>query len=201
MATAVVKQSLLYTEFILHHIGTIDNTGVKTYGHNIAIVPNISRIAHTHKHQRRMMAVNIGYAPHLELALSLRLQIEAHLIGSTESSIGRTIAVETNMIQPQLLQAAEHTLPRSLIGRHAAPQREIIVDYDSTQINGMAIQKQLAVYYPSLAHAKCGLHVIIASTYSQAVAVGVKLIPEKIPIRNSHLVLHVVSPNIMVRHI
>ena len=144
------------------------------------------------------MSVGIGHSAKLEQALTLGLEIHSYLIGCSEGGLYRAVAVEANMIKAHRLKSAEYLFPRSHIGRHAAPLGKIIIDHGSTQINGVAVNEQPTINYPSLAHTKRKLLIIIGRTNAHAIDIGMELIPEAVLLRNAHLHLHMAVVDILI---
>ena len=71
---------------------------------------------------------------------SLWLQIQSHLVGSAEGSLGRTIGVEAHMVDAIAFAFAEDVKPRRLVGRRIARLREAAVLYGSTQPYRVAVE-------------------------------------------------------------
>ena len=109
---------------------------------------------------------------------SFGLQIDTHLIGSTEGSIRGTIAVETDMVDAILLTLAENTQPLSLVGRGITRFWEEAVLHRATQEQRIAVDIELAPLDGDVAQTEQFLIDSRARLDSQLVEFRMELIPQ-----------------------
>ena len=109
---------------------------------------------------------------------TLRLQIEAHLIGSSKGRLGWTIAVESHVVQAIGLTLPEDLQPRLLIHRGITRLGEATVLYRSAQPDGSVVDIDLSSLHADIPHTEGGLVIVAAHTHTDAVDLREKFIPD-----------------------
>ena len=153
-------------------------------------------VASSHHDERRMVAVlvndafrllqqvlvNLLAAAKLHTVVGPRrtfgLQVDAHTVGSTEGSLGRTVAVEAHVVQTVLLALTEDAQPLRLVGGRIARQREAAVLHRAAQMERTAVDIELASLDRDVAHAEGRGIFVVASLYGQLVQVRCMLVPQ-----------------------
>ena len=152
-------------------------------------------VAGSHHHKRGMVAVFIDNAlrllqqvlvdglpatkPHAMVRprRSFGLQVDAHLVGSLEGSVGRTVAMEAHMVEAVILAFPEHLQPLLLVGGRIARLGEAAVLHGATQEQRPAVDLHLPSLDADVAQANSGLIDIFASLNGEQIEVGVELVP------------------------
>ena len=109
---------------------------------------------------------------------TLGLQIHAHLIGCSESGLGRTVAVKAHVVKSILLALAKYAEPLVLGSRRKAGFRETAVLYGSAQIELTAVDKHLRPLNLNLAKAEAYGNIGAAILHGAGVETGIELVPQ-----------------------
>ena len=108
---------------------------------------------------------------------TLRLQVDAHLVGSSESSLWRTIGMEAHVVQTVLLHLREDADPRGFVGRRISRLRETAVLHRAAQEGGTIVDIQLSAHRPHLTDAEGGLVTVGTGEEANPIEFRIKLIP------------------------
>ena len=107
----------------------------------------------------------------------LRFKVDAKLISSLESSLGRTAGVETIVVYAVFLCGFHHFQPRCLVHRRCARHREDHSIVFSSQEHSFAIYKKLSAFGFVFFQTECDRLNVLAAGHFQRVQIMLKLIP------------------------
>ena len=105
------------------------------------------------------------------------LQVDAHTVGGTEGSIGRTIAVETHVIQSPFLALGEDAQPFLFVCRRVAGHGEAAVLHRAAQEHRPSVDVELTVADADLSQAEEGLILVVTGAYREQIKIGMELVP------------------------
>ena len=97
---------------------------------------------------------------------SLRLEINAELVGCCKGGLRRTVGMEAHMIQTVFLHLGQDTHPRLLVGRRITCLGEAAVLHCSAKPHRTVVHIQLAPLYTDCPHAEGGLVIVVAHAYT-----------------------------------
>ena len=150
-----------------------------------------------HHHKRRVMAIGVDNTFRLLQQVrvnllpltqfhtmigprrTLRLQIEAYLVGSGKGCLRGTIAMETHMVQTIRLTLPEYLQPRFLIHGGIACLGETAVLHRSAHPDRTAVDHDLPPINTDTTHTKRCLIVIMAHTHANTIKLREELIPDR----------------------
>ena len=118
------------------------------------------------------------------------LEVETHFISCCKSRIRRTIGMKSHMVETVFLTFSEDTEPRCLIRRRVTRLREATILHRASQEDRMTVQDNLPSIHQDLTHAKGCFIIIITYADTNAIEIGMELVPQERPSCQRHLDIH-----------
>ena len=118
------------------------------------------------------------------------LEVETHFISCCKSRIRRTIGMESHMVETVFLTFSEDTEPRCLIRRRVTRLREATILHRASQEDRMTVQNNLPSIHQDLTHSKGCFIIIITYADTNAIEIGMELVPQERPSCQRHLDIH-----------
>ena len=109
---------------------------------------------------------------------TLGLQIQAHLISSRESCLGRTVAMKADVVESVVLTLAEYAQPLSLAGGRIARFGETAVFHGAAQVEFAAVDIHLRTFNLQLAESEGNRNVRALILHRTGIEAGMELVPQ-----------------------